>query len=97
MKQPIRFALNVAFLKIGVVVSGEMKDIDSCPYCQSGAWGCSANWGMSDEGWEELKRIHLEQHCGKCPTCGSPISIMAEGYLTMANEYAELVYRMQPE
>ena len=39
-----------------------MKDIWNCPYCQAEEWGYSEGWGMSDEGWNELKRIHEESH-----------------------------------
>lgn len=42
-----------------------MKDTTSCPYCQAEEWGCSENWGMGDEGWDELERIHLEEHRAK--------------------------------
>jgi len=49
-----------------------MKDTANCPYCQAEERGCSEAWGMGDEGWEEYKRIHLEEHCEKCPTCGNP-------------------------
>jgi len=47
-----------------------MKDIANCPYCQAEEWGCSENWGMGDEGWEELRRIHLEHHCEICTKGG---------------------------
>lgn len=39
-----------------------MKDIANCPYCQAEEQGWSEGWGMSDEGWEELERAHIEQH-----------------------------------
>ena len=44
-----------------------MKDIINCPYCQAEERGYSENWGMSDEGWDEMKRIHLEKHCDEYP------------------------------
>ena len=44
-----------------------MRDTENCPYCQAEERGYSEAWGMSDEGWEELKRIHNEKHCGEYP------------------------------
>ena len=64
-----------------------MKDTTSCPYCQSEESGWSEAWGMSPEGWEEKREVHLKEHCAKCPTCGQ---ILAEGYKVMAEEHSKL-------
>ena len=39
-----------------------MKDTANCPYCQAEERGCSEAWGMGEDGWNELKKIHDEQH-----------------------------------
>ena len=49
-----------------------MKDTINCPYCQAEERGYSENWGMSPDYWEELKRIHDEQHCEEYPVCTIP-------------------------
>lgn len=50
---------------------GRIKDPLNCPFCESFEKGVSATWGLSPEGWEEMKARHLEKHC--CPTCGQPV------------------------
>lgn len=45
------------------------KDPENCPYCQAEIKGCSDGWGMSPEGWEQMKVKHLKEHCDICPTC----------------------------
>jgi hypothetical protein len=52
-----------------------MKDIRNCPYCQAEERGWSDAWGLSPEGWEELKRIHNEEHRNLCLT--NPIGLVA--------------------
>ena len=39
-----------------------MKDLANCPYCQAEANDWSESWAMTDEAWEEMKRIHEEKH-----------------------------------
>jgi hypothetical protein len=46
-----------------------MKD-RNCPYCHVEENGISEGWGYPEEEWERLWRIHIEEHCEKCPTCG---------------------------
>ena len=46
------------------------KDQQNCPYCEAEEKGISTGWGGSPEMWRELLRRHLEEHGGKCPTCG---------------------------
>ena len=56
-----------------------MEDVINCPYCQAEERGYSESWGMSDEGWEELRRIHLGKHCEKCSLCNQPITGEIDG------------------
>lgn len=50
------------------------KDPINCPICVAEC-GYPSNWGFSPEGWDEVEKRHLEEHCKKCPTCGQPIYI----------------------
>lgn len=38
-----------------------MKDTQNCPYCQSEV-GITQPWGLSPQGWTNIKIIHDEQH-----------------------------------
>lgn len=44
--------------------------MNDCPFCEAEEKGCSEGWAISPEGWEEQYRVHLKEHCVKCPTCG---------------------------
>jgi len=47
----------------------------NCPFCQAKERGVSEGWGMSFEGWEEMKKTHIKYHCDKCPCCGQEIQL----------------------
>lgn len=50
------------------------KDPLNCPFCEAEEKGYSEGWGFSPEGWEEMEKRHLEEHCIKCPICEKPTS-----------------------
>lgn len=38
------------------------KDYENCPICQAELNGVSESWAISEEGYEELKKIHEAEH-----------------------------------
>ena len=40
-----------------------MKDPYNCPYCQAEE-GYPGGWGMSPQGWEDMKEKHDKYHKG---------------------------------
>lgn len=38
------------------------KEVRSCPFCQADKYGVSSGWGMSQGGWESMKRKHDAGH-----------------------------------
>jgi hypothetical protein len=62
-----------------------MKD-RNCPYCHVEGNGISEGWGYPEEEWERLWRIHIEEHCEECPTCGQKIIRKIYAYDELAIE-----------
>ena len=58
------------------------KDPINCPFCEAETNGFSRGWGFGPEGWSQIKKIHDENHCDKCPTCRQSIitNVIKETY-----------------
>ena len=38
------------------------KTVGNCPFCDSEISGDMSGWGMSPEGWEGMRKRHLDNH-----------------------------------